>query len=75
MKEFDLPGQNKIFVNKNLCPYYKDPYLGKINSFFISGDTIKIKVSENSLPLSITHVDDFGKYFLDVELSPSGRSI
>ena len=49
--------------------------LGKINSFFISGDTIKIKVIENCLPLSITHVDDFGKYFPDTDLSPPERSL
>ena len=40
--------------------------------FFISGDTIKIKINENSPPLSVTHVDDFGNYFPDVDLpSPS----
>ena len=49
--------------------------LGKINSFFISGDTIKIKVIENCLPLSITHVDDFGKYFPDTDLSPPESSL
>ena len=38
--------------------------------FFISGDTIKIKVNENSSPLSVTHVDDFGKHFPDVDLLP-----
>ena len=48
--------------------------LGKIFSYYISGDAIKIKVNENSSPLSITHVDDFGKYFLDVDLSPPERS-
>ena len=42
--------------------------------FFLSGDTIKIRVSENSSPLSLTHVDDFGKYFPDVDLSPPERS-
>ena len=36
--------------------------LEKIHIFFISGDTIKIRVSENSSPLSLTHVEDFGKY-------------
>ena len=83
MEDVDLPGQNKLFINKNLCLYYKVIWskskmlhsLGKINSFFISGDTIKIKVSENSLPLSITHVDDFGKYFPDIDLSPPERSV
>ena len=36
---------------------------GKIFSFYISGDTIKIKVMENSSSFSVTHVDYFGKYF------------
>ena len=49
--------------------------LSKIYSFFISGDTIKIRVNENSSPLSITHVDDFGKHFPDVDQSlPSSTS-
>ena len=42
--------------------------------FFISGDTIKIRVSENSSLLSLTHVHDFGKYFPDIDLSPTERS-
>ena len=83
MEDIDLPGQKKLFINKSLCPYYKVIWakskklhsLGKIHSFFISGDeTIKIRVSENSSPLSLTHVDDFGKYFPDVDLSPPERS-
>ena len=40
-EDVDLPGQNKLFINKNLCPYYKVLWsksrklhsLGKINSF------------------------------------------
>ena len=72
MEVVDLPGQTELFINKNLCPYYS---LGKINSFFISGDTIKIKVSENSLPLSTIQVDDYGKYFPGIDLSPPERSI
>ena len=88
MEVVDLPGQDKLFTNKNLCPYYQVLWskskklhsLDKINSFFIygslklpyyfSGDRIEIKVTENSLPLSLTHVDDLGKYFLDINLSP-----
>ena len=23
VEDIDLPGQNKIFINKSLCPYYK----------------------------------------------------
>ena len=79
MEDFSLPGQGKIFINSSLCPYYKMLWskskelltLGKINSFYISNTTIKIKISENSSPLSITHVDDFGKHFPDIDLSPS----
>ena len=77
---FLLIEASKLFINN--CPYYKVLWckskklhsLGKIFSFYISGDTIKIKVSENSSPLSITHVDDFGKYFPDIDLSPPERS-
>ena len=42
MEHTDLPGQNKLFINKSLCPYYKVIWakskelhsLGKIHSFF-----------------------------------------
>ena len=82
MEDVNLPGQNKLFINRSLCPCYKVLWskskklhsLGKVFSFHISGDTIKIKVSENSSTLSITHVDDFGKYFPDIDLSPPERS-
>ena len=75
MEDFELPGNNKLFINRSLCPYYKMLWskskklhsLSKIHSFFISGDTIKIRVNENSSPLSITHVDDFGKHFPGVD--------
>ena len=78
MEDIELPGNSKLFINRRLCPYYKMLWskskklhsLSKIHSFFISGDTIKIKVSEYSSPLSITHVDDLGKHFPDVDLSP-----
>ena len=48
-----------------------------INSFFISVQiqTVQINVSEKSHPLSITHVDNFGKYFPDIDLSSPERSI
>ena len=49
--------------------------LSKIQSFFISGDIIKIKVNENSSPLLITHVDDFSKHFFYVDISPPLRPI
>ena len=79
MENFRLPGQGKIFINSSLCPYYKMLWskskklltLGKINSFYISNGTIRIEINENSSPLSITHVDDFGKHFFDINLSLS----
>ena len=82
MEDIYLPGQNKLFINKNICPYYKVIWakskklysLGKIHSFFISGDTIKIRISESSSPLLLTHVEDLKKYFPDVDLSTPERS-
>ena len=78
MEDVDLPGRSKLSINKSLCPYYKVigaksknlHSLGKIHSFFISCDTIKITVTEKSSSLFLTHVDDFGKYFPDVDLLP-----
>ena len=82
IKDIDLPGQKNLFISKSLCLYYnviwvkskKLHSLGKIHSLFISGDTVKIRVSKNSSPLSLTHVEDFGKYLPDVDLSPPERS-
>ena len=81
-KDFELPGNNKVFINRSLCQYYKMLWskskklysLSKIHSSFISGDTIKIRVNENNSPLSITHIDDFGKHLPDVDLSPPSRT-
>ena len=49
---------------QEITQFWQNPY------FFISDDTIKIRVSENSSPLSLTHGEDFAKYFPDVDLSP-----
>ena len=40
----------------------------------MSGDTINIRVGENSYLLSLTHVGDFRKYFPNFDLSPPERS-
>ena len=82
LEDLELPRNSKLFINRSLCPYYKMLWpkskklhsLSKMHSFFISGDAIKIRVNENSSPLSITHVDDFGKHFPDVDLSPPSRT-
>ena len=44
--------------------------LRKINNFYISSGTIKVKISENRNPISITHTQDFVKYFPEVDLLP-----
>ena len=81
IEDVDLTRSNKLFINRCLCPCYKVLWskskklhnLDKIHNFFISGDTVKIKINESSAPLPVTHVDDFGNYFPDVDLSPHSR--
>ena len=78
MQEVGLPGNRSIFVNTSLflCPYYRMLWskckrlhdLGKISNFYISSGTIKVKISENRNPISITHTQDFVKYFSEVDL-------
>ena len=48
--------------------------MGKIHSFYIAGESIKIKVHDNSTPLAITHVNDSEYHFVDVDLSPTSTS-
>ena len=63
MQEFGLPGNLSIFINTSLCPYYRKLWskckrlhaLGKISNFYIYSGTIKIKISENRNPISITN--------------------
>ena len=72
MEDLELPGNSKLFINRSLCSYYKMLWskskklhsLSKLHSFFISGDTIKIRVNKNSLLLSVTHFDDLVNIFL-----------
>ena len=45
--------------------------MGKINSSFISGGTVKIKIDESSKPLAMTHLDDLAINFPGVDFSPS----
>ena len=48
--------------------------MGRIHSFYITGESIKIKVHENSTPLAIAHVNDSEYHFLDLDLSPTSTS-
>ena len=76
MENVNLPRQNKPFINRSICSYYKVLWykskklcrVGNTFSVYVSDDTIKIKVSESSSPFSIKHFDDFGGYFLDIDL-------
>ena len=44
--------------------------IGSVDNFYISSGTIKIKITENSSPILITHLDDFEMHFADIDLSP-----
>ena len=45
--------------------------MDRIHCFYIAGESIKIKVHENSTPLAMKHVYGFEYHFLDVDLSPT----
>ena len=42
----------------------------QIHSYYVSNGTVKVKLAENSRPISITHATDFDKYFPGIDLSP-----
>ena len=78
MADVGLPDNTRLFVNPSLCSYYKVLWskskkllsMGKINNFYISNGTIKIKIHEDSTPISITHNSDFEEHFPAIDLSP-----
>ena len=47
----------------------------KINGFMISNGRVKVKISEIRATISITHADDFTKYFSDIDLYLSAQSV
>ena len=71
MDDLDLPRNTKIYINQSLCPYYRILWskakrlqnIDSIDNFYISSGSIKIKVTENSSPVTITHLDDFKDSF------------
>ena len=83
MEDIGLTGDNKVFINHSLCPYYRVLWskskvllnMGKINRLMVSNGTAKVKISKISAPISITHADDFTKYFPDndIDLSLSAQ--
>ena len=78
MDDLDLPSGTKIYISQRLCLYYRILWskakrlqnIGSIDNFYISSGTIKIKVTENSSPITITRLDDFKIHFSDIDLSP-----
>ena len=79
MQDIGLSGNQSIFINTRLCPYYRmlcskckrlqEP--GNITNFYISSGTIKLKITENSSPIAITHTQNFTNYFPEVDLLPT----
>ena len=82
MEDIGLTGDNKVFINHSLCPYYRVLWskskvllnMGKINRLMVSNGTVKVKINEISVAISITHADDFTKYFPDIDLSLIAQS-
>ena len=48
--------------------------MGKINRLMVSNRTMKIRISENNAPISISHGDNLTKYFPDVDFCLSAQS-
>ena len=79
MQDIGLTGNQFIFINTSLSLYYQMLWskckrlheLGNITNFYISCDTIKVKIIENSSLIPITNVKDFRKYFPVVYLLAS----
>ena len=61
MEDIGLTGDNKVFINHSVCPYYRLLWskskvllhMGKINRLIVSKGTVKVKISEISAPISI----------------------
>ena len=79
MQDIGLTGNQFIFTNTSLSLYYQMLWskykrlheLGNITNFYISCDTIKVKIIENSSLIAITNAKDFRKYFPVVDLLAS----
>ena len=82
IEDIGLTGDNKVFVNHSLCPYYRVLWskskvllnMRKINRVIVSSGTVKVKISEIRAPISIHQADDFTKYFPNIDLSLNGQS-
>ena len=71
-------GKQGYIYKPNLCPYYRILWskakrlqnIVSVDNFCISSGAIKIKVTENSTPITITYLDDFKIHFPNIDLSP-----
>ena len=78
MEDIQLIGDNKIYINQSLCPYYRMLWsksksqhrMGKIFAYYLSNGNVKIKKQENSQQLIISHTSDLESHFPDVDLKP-----
>ena len=67
----------KLYLNESLCPHYRILWsksnalftMGKIHSYFISNESVKIRLQEKGPSIPIIHTVDFEKYFPGVDLS------
>ena len=48
--------------------------VGKISRLMVSNETVKVKISQISAPISITYADEFTKYFPNIALPLSAQS-
>ena len=76
--DFNLPNSTiKLYLNESLCSHYCILQLeskalftmGKIHSYFISNESVKIRLQEKGPSIPITRTADFKKHFLSVDLS------
>ena len=75
--DLDLPRGAELFLCQSLCPYFCNLWsktkrlqsIGKTNSFFVSGGTVKFKIDENSKLLAMTNLDDLAIKFPGINLS------
>ena len=76
-------GNTKIFIDQSLCRYYKLLWskskrvhaMKQIYSYYVSNGTVKVKLEENSRPISITYATDFDKHFPAIDRNPPVRCI
>ena len=77
MEELGFTPGTKIFINESLCSYYKVLWSKskqlflkkKIAAFYTTNGTVKIRIRENSAPISITHDVDLAEHFPDFDFN------